>query len=91
MIFLDLESDSRVDSFLDGSYGTRTDPINKCYQATLYLGYSVFGVINGGRCASSATAQEDYQKLGKEVTCNNKGTGIARIAQMYEINGKVSR
>ena len=82
-----------VKGVLDGDHGSRQDPIKKCYQAALTLGFQVFAIAANGMCASSPTSQQDYKKAGKATTCNKNGTGgglgVLDMAQMYEINGKL--
>lgn len=75
----------RQSSLLDGDYVTRTDPIQKCLNATLALGYDVFAVQNGGWCASDATARNTFQKYGISTACSHDGEGGPWANQVYEI------
>lgn len=75
------------DSILDGSYSSRTNPIAKCAVAAMRAGYSMFAVQNGGQCASSATAQQTYDKYGKSTACKADGEGAAWANQVYRIKG----
>ena len=72
-------------SLLDGSYGTRKNAIQKCFKAAKSLGYNIFAIQDGGRCASSATAKSTYNKYGTSTTCNQDGEGAAGANEVYEI------
>ncbi|XP_006821926.1 uncharacterized protein LOC102805987 [Saccoglossus kowalevskii] len=58
-----------TDIRLDGNYGTRANPIQKCAEVAKDLGYSMFAVQNGGWCASSADAANTYNKYGTSSAC----------------------
>ena len=73
-------------SLLDGSYGSRVDPIQKCFEAAKNMGYEVFAVQNGGWCASSATARLTYKKHGASTGCRPDGEGASWANAVYEIN-----
>jgi len=51
-----------LDPILDGSYWTRHDPINKCYQDVKKRGFYIFALQDGGSCASSFRAAETFDK-----------------------------
>ena len=74
------------DDILDGSYLSRKDPIEKCYQAAKKRGFRVFAVQNGGWCASSATAVTTYAKYGESTACNSDGEGGPFANQVYNIS-----
>ena len=65
------------------------DPVRKCYESTVKLGFNTFG-INIDRCKTSATAENTYKKLGKADTCRDNGRGGAGGKnQVYKINRKL--
>nr|XP_002732012.1 PREDICTED: uncharacterized protein LOC100374260 [Saccoglossus kowalevskii] len=64
-----------TDDRLDGSYGSRAYPIEKCAQAARARGFKMFGVQNGGWCASSENAEETYTKYGTSTACKSDGEG----------------
>ena len=74
---------------LDGSYKSRSNPIQKCYDAAKSFGYSVFAVQHGGWCASSATAGDTYNKWGKSNKCKHDGEGGGWANQVYKISNGV--
>ena len=77
-------------SLLDGSYQSRDDAIQKCFEAAKSFGYDVFGVQNGGWCASSATAESTYKKHGQSTACLSDGKGGPLANEVYEIKqGKI--
>ena len=73
-------------SLLDGSYQSRDDAIQKCFEAAKSFGYDVFAVQNGGWCASSATAKSTYKKHGQSAACLLDGKGGHAANAVYEIN-----
>ena len=75
------------DTVLDGSYGSRRNPIAKCAVAAMRLGYSMFAVQNGGWCAASASAPQTYNKYGKSTACRVDGEGGPWANQVYVIKG----
>ncbi|PFX26527.1 Uncharacterized protein CXorf38-like [Stylophora pistillata] len=75
------------DSILDGSYNTRLEAINKCYQAAKKRGFQMFAVQNGGWCASSAFAIGTFTKYGKSSACKSDGEGGPWANQVYYIKG----
>ena len=77
------------DPILDGGYKARANAIEKCYEAAKKRGYKVFAVQDGGWCASSATAENTYDKYGPYHTCASDGEGGAWGNQVYFIRGKV--
>ncbi|XP_013392548.1 uncharacterized protein LOC106160472 [Lingula anatina] len=74
-----------VDSNLDGSYLTRSNPIYKCYLAAKSRGYTYFAVQHGGWCASAATAGDTYDKYGSSDGCNSDGEGGSLASEVYKI------
>ena len=72
-------------SILDGSYGSRTYAIQKCYEAASSLGYDVFAIQDGGDCFSSATARDTYKKHGPSTSCRDDGKGGPWANEVYEI------
>ncbi|XP_070565850.1 uncharacterized protein [Ptychodera flava] len=73
------------DDRLDGSYPSRKDPIKKCKEAALSRGFAIFAVQNGGWCASSADAENTYQKYGRSNNCGGDGEGGGWANQVYRI------
>ena len=80
-----LEGKERV---LDGDFWTRTDAINKCYKAAKKRGYKVFALQAGGWCASSATAENTFNRYGQSFDCIRDGEGGPSANQVYLIKGK---
>ena len=63
------------DPILVGHYKRRQNPVQQCYNAAKAKGFSYFAVQDGGQCMSSATAQNDYKKLGKFRECTSSKGG----------------
>ena len=78
-----------TDSILDGSYSSRSDPIEKCALAAMRAGFSMFAVQNGGQCAASATAPQTFDKYGKSTVCKADGEGGPSDNEVYLIKGEV--
>ena len=76
------------ESILDGNYWTRTDAINKCYKAAKKRGYKVFALQDGGWCASSATAENTFNRYAQSSNCKADGEGGPYANQVYLIKGK---
>ena len=74
-----------TDSVLDGSYGSRKNPIAKCAVAAMRKGYTFFAVQAGGWCASSSTAALTFDKYGKSTACAFDGEGGGWANQVYFI------
>ena len=77
------------DSILDGSYGSRKNPIAKCAVAAMRAGYSMFAVQDGGLCAASAmsSAAQTFDKYGKSAACKDDGEGGPWANHVYVIKG----
>ena len=73
---------------LDGSYGSRKNPIAKCAVAAMRAGASMFAVQNGGQCFASSTAPQKFDKYGKSAACNADGEGGTWANQVYVIKGE---
>ncbi|XP_070545885.1 uncharacterized protein [Ptychodera flava] len=73
------------DDRLDGSYQSRNDAIRKCKEAAVSRGFTTFAVQNGGWCASSADAENTYQKYGRSTNCAGDGKGGGWANQVYRI------
>ena len=71
------------DSILDGSYGSRKNPIAKCAVAAMRAGYSMFALQAGGWCVASATAPKTFDKYGKSTACGSDGEGGGWANQVY--------
>ena len=74
-------------SILDGSYGSRSDPITKCKKAASALGYKCFAVQHGGWCASSESACSTYNKYGPSTRCQADSEGGGWANNVYRIEG----
>jgi len=74
---------------LDGSYGNREDPINKCYRVAKKRGFRLFAVQHGGWCAGSASAPQTFDKYGTSTACKSDGEGGDWANQVYLIKGKL--
>ena len=71
------------DSVLDGSYGSRKNPVAKCAVAAMRAGASMFAVQNGGQCFASSTAPQTFDKYGKSTACKADGEGGTWANQVY--------
>ncbi|CAH1265253.1 COLEC11 [Branchiostoma lanceolatum] len=79
-----------TDPRLDGSYGARQNPLEKCYQVALSRGYAVFAVQNGGWCAGSADGHNTYNNYGPSTACRADGEGGPGANEVYQITGSES-
>ena len=84
-----IQSLEGTDPILDGSYGTRANPIAKCAAAAMRAGYSMFAVQHGGWCAASATAPRTFDKYGKSTACKADGEGGPWANEVYVFNGRI--
>ncbi|CAH3194779.1 unnamed protein product [Porites evermanni] len=71
--------------FLRGNYQRRRYAIQKCAYASLKRGYAVFGVQNGGWCASGSRAYRTFAKYGRSNRCRN-GKGGPWANDVYRIS-----
>ena len=67
----------------------RDNAIKNCYLSAKSLGYVIFALQDGGRCASSANAEDTYDMYGPSTNCGSGGKGGVRENQVYRI-GKLS-
>ncbi|XP_066287702.1 uncharacterized protein [Branchiostoma lanceolatum] len=74
-----------TDPLLSDAYQSRQQPLEKCYTVSRGLGYSVFALQNGGWCASTATAQDTYQRYGASSACAADGEGGGYANEVYQI------
>ena len=58
-------------TILDGNHRNRDKPIQKCHDAALKNGYTVFAIKDGGACFSSADAKTTYKKYGSSTDCSS--------------------
>ena len=72
--------------FLRGNYQRRRYAIQKCSLEAAKRGYSVFGVQNGGWCASGPQAHRTFAKYGRSNRCRN-GKGGPWANDVYRITG----
>ena len=69
---------------LTGSYTSRKEAIQRCYEAAIARRYVVFGVQHGGWCAGTSTPGDSYKKYGVATNCAN-GKGGSWSNDVYEI------
>ncbi len=79
------------DNLLNGQYQSRSDAINKCYNAAKKRGFKIFALQNGGWCASSDEAEKTFNKYGKSGNCHKNGKGGPWANQVYYIEGNSNR
>ena len=70
---------------LDRFYSDRKNAIAKCAVAAIRAGYSIFGVQNGGWCASSAAALQTFDKYGQSNDCGADGEGGPWANHVYTV------
>ena len=76
-------------NLLDGDYTVRTDAIYKCFKAVRERGWSVFAVVDGGQCRSSANATDIYKENGMSKCPNiNGGKGGSGFGNVYLATGE---
>ncbi|XP_015775212.1 PREDICTED: uncharacterized protein LOC107353382, partial [Acropora digitifera] len=71
---------------LRGNYKRRRFAIQKCAYAALKRGYRMFGVQDGGWCASGPRARYTFAKYGRSRRCRN-GKGGPWANDVYRISG----
>ncbi len=71
------------DPLLDGTYQTRQNPIEKCYNVAKAKNHRYFAIQDGGWCASGNG--EDYKKYGPATNCTG-GEGGTYANDVYVIN-----
>ena len=81
-----LDGKSRL---LRGNYQRRRFAIEKCVLESAKRGYRVFGVQNGGWCASGPHAHKTYAKYGRSNRCRN-GKGGPWANDVYLISGLIA-
>ena len=74
-----------MDPILDRFYADRKNAIAKCAVAAIRAGYSIFGVQNGGWCASSASALQTFDKYGQSNDCGADGEGGPWANHVYTV------
>ena len=74
-----------MDPILDRFYKDRKNAIAKCAVAAIRAGYSVFGVQDGGWCASSASASQTFDKYGQSNDCGADGEGGPWANHVYTV------
>ena len=75
------------DTVLDGSYTSRANAIDKCYQAAKKRMHEFFALQYSGMCLTAANFGKTYSLPGKSVACLPDGEGAPRANQVYGING----
>ncbi|XP_077863237.1 uncharacterized protein LOC102805255 [Saccoglossus kowalevskii] len=87
--FADVTTDRAIptlegtDSRLDGSYHTRTNPLQKCADVSSDKDFKIFALQNGGWCASSSDATSTFAKYGVSQACNADGEGGPGANDVY--------
>ena len=81
-----LEGKSNI---LSEHYKRRPNPIQKCHNAAVEKGYTIFAIQDGGQCFSSADAKSKYKLYGSSHACSSAGTGGPMANSVYEI--KISK
>ena len=74
-----------MDPILDRFYSDRKNAIAKCAVAAIRAGYRMFGVQNGGWCASSASAPQTFDKYGQSNDCEADGEGGIFANHVYAV------
>ena len=74
-----------MDPILDRFYKARKNAIAKCAVAGIRAGYSIFGVQDGGWCASSASALQTFDKYGQSNDCGADGEGGPWANHVYTV------
>ena len=74
-----------MDLILDRFYKDRKNAIAKCAVAAIRAGYSMFGVQDGGWCASSASAPQTFDKYGESNDCGADGEGGPWANHVYTV------
>ena len=82
-VFKNLEGKS---SFLNGHYKSRTNAIEKCFQAALKNDWEMFALQDGGQCFGSSNPALNYKKYGKSNTGCSNGKGGALLNEVYLIS-----
>ena len=60
--FPTLEGNKKVTHIIDGSYRKRSNKVEKCFRAALYLGYDTFAVEDAGECTISNNAANSFPR-----------------------------
>ena len=72
---------------LTGNFLTRENAISKCATVAKEKGYKVFGIQDGGWCATSTNGHLTFNRYGKADNCVN-GKGGMLAFDVYAINCK---
>ncbi|KAI8494559.1 hypothetical protein Bbelb_277850 [Branchiostoma belcheri] len=78
-----------LDSRLEGSYRTRSNAVEKCYQAAKSRSFAVFAVQHGGQCYGSADGHNTYFKYGRSTACQ-AGDGGTWANDVYRITTRTA-
>eukprot|EP00058_Branchiostoma_floridae_P021681 XP_002607171.1 hypothetical protein BRAFLDRAFT_68034 [Branchiostoma floridae] len=79
-----------TDPRLDGIYGARNNPVEKCYQVANSRGFIVFAVQDGGQCFGSADGHNTFFKYGRSSACGVDGKGGSWTNEVYLIGVNVA-
>ena len=77
------------DPLLDGPFTERENAISKCASVAIKAGFIIFAIQDGGRCFSSATAPQTFDKYGESNDCQSDGEGGVMANQVYYIKGTI--
>ena len=77
----------RTDLVLDGNYRVRQNAVEKCAIVARKKGFRMFAIQDHGRCLSSATAGETFDKYGKSDKCSEDGKGGPWANNVYAFRG----
>jgi hypothetical protein len=72
-------------AILNEHYTIRANPIQKCRDAAVGEGYTIFAIQDGGQCFSYAGARYQYKKYGPSTACSHDGEGGPMANSVYEI------
>ncbi|XP_019616699.1 PREDICTED: uncharacterized protein LOC109464206 [Branchiostoma belcheri] len=68
------------------NYKTRSNAVEKCYQAAKSRSFTVFAVQYGGQCFGSADGHNTYCKYGRSTACQADGKGGTWANEVYRIS-----
>ena len=77
----------KTDPVLDGNYRVRQNAVEKCAIVARKRGFRMFAIQNHGRCLSSATTGETFDKYGKSDKCSEDGRGGPWANNVYAFRG----
>lgn len=57
---------------MDSDYKSRSDPLQKCAEASLDKGFKLFALQNGGQCFAGTGGENRYNVYGTSPNCRGK-------------------